>query len=156
MKKTLVLGLGNPILSDDGVGLQVTSQLKSAVDLPDVSISDTELGGINLLELLIGYERAIIVDAIKTPEGEPGQIYQLSSESLHATRHTDSTHGISFASLIELGRKLHLALPRDIILFGIEAGDVSTFGEDCSPAVKRAIPVCVEKVRQKLNEVITS
>ncbi len=152
MKKTLVLGLGNPILGDDGVGLLVTAQLKTIIDLPHVSISSTELGGINLLELLAGYDRAIIVDAIKTPDGTPGQIYRLSPDSLYSTRHIGSTHSLEFAQTIELGRKLNMDLPHEIIIFGIEAEDVSTFGEECSPRVKQAIHPCVERIRCLLNE----
>jgi hydrogenase maturation protease len=149
--KTLVLGLGNSILSDDGVGLKVAAGIKAAVELPDVSILETELGGINLLELLVGYERVIIVDAIKTPEGKPGHIYKLKPDSLKGTRHTNSTHGIDFAGTLELGKKLGMDLPSRIIIFAIEGNDVYSFSENCSPEVTRAIPVCVGRVIRALG-----
>jgi len=149
--KTLVMGLGNPILSDDGVGLKVAAGIKAAIDRPDVSILETELGGINLLELLVGYDRAIIVDAIKTRKGKPGHIYKLKPDSLAGTRHTNSTHGIDFAATLELGKRLGMDLPKDIIIFAIEAEDVHTFSEDCGLQVKRAIPVCSKGVIQFLK-----
>ena len=150
--KTLVLGLGNPILSDDGVGLRVAAGLKAVVDQPDISIVQTELGGLNLLELLVGYDRAIIIDAIQTHKGKPGHIHRLTPDSLQGTRHTDSTHGIDFASIIELGKRLGLAMPREILIFAIEAKDVYSFGEDCSPEVKEAIPVCIDQIVQIIKD----
>jgi hydrogenase maturation protease len=144
--KTLVLGLGNPILRDDGVGLRVARELKPKINRPDVTILETELGGLNLLELLIGYDRALIVDSIKTKKGKPGQIYQFSPESLRGSRHTDSTHGINFSAVIELGRRLGMDLPDEIIIFAIESEDVNTFSEDCTQSVKRAVPTCVRKI----------
>jgi hydrogenase maturation protease len=149
--KTLVLGLGNPILGDDGVGLRVAARLKAEVDLPNVFISETESEGITLLELLVGYDRAIIIDAIQTPRGKPGQIHRLSTASLYCTRHTSSTHGIDFATLIDLGKKLNLALPEKIIIFGIEIEDISTFSEKCSPPVEKAIPIYVAKIKRLLK-----
>ena len=149
--KTLVLGLGNPILSDDGVGLQVAGQVQARVNRAEITILQTELGGINLLELLAGYDRAVIIDAIKTPEGKPGQIYQLGPRSLRGTRHTDSTHGIDFAGVLELGKRLGMLLPREIMILAIEAEDVATFNEGCSPEVKRAIPQCVAKIARLLG-----
>ena len=144
--KTLVMGLGNPILSDDGVGLKVAAGIKAAIDRPDVSILETEL------ELLAGYDRAIIVDAIKTRKGKPGHIYKLKPDSIAGTRHTNSTHGIDFAATIELGKRLGMDLPKDIIIFAIEAEDVHTFSEDCGLPVKQAIPVCIDKITQMLKE----
>jgi hydrogenase maturation protease len=149
--KTLVLGLGNSILSDDAVGLRVIGELKNKIDRPDITILDTELGGLNLFELLVGYDKAIIVDAIKTAEGKPGRIYKLNLESQMGTRHTDSTHHMDFASAIKLGRKLGMDLPEEIIIFGIEAEDTNTFCERCTQVLERAIPSCVAAVLHEIN-----
>ena len=149
--KTLILGLGNSILSDDGVGLKVAAGIRATVEQPDVSILETESGGINLLEFLVGYDRAIIVDAIKTKNGIPGDIYKLKLDSLTGSRHTNSTHGIDFAGIIELGEKVGMDLPRKIIIFAIEAVDVNTFSENCSPEVKNAIPLCMDMIIKELN-----
>lgn len=68
-----------------------------------------------------------------------------------ATRHAASPHDVSFATALEFGNKLGLALPRQIVIFAIEVTDVSTFSEDCTPEVGKAIPVCVEKIIHELN-----
>jgi len=146
--KTLVLGLGNPILKDDGVGLQVAASLKKRFNHPDVTIVESELGGLNLLELLSGYDKALIVDAIQTREGIPGSIYEFGPQSLLGGRHTNSTHGINFGSTIELGKRLSLDLPDEITVFAVEVEDVNTFSNECSSNVIKAIPECVRRITE--------
>ncbi|MBU1941107.1 MAG: hydrogenase maturation protease, partial [Candidatus Thermoplasmatota archaeon] len=63
--KTIILGVGNPILSDDGVGLHVIQQLKKCIKNPQIHLDEALTGGMNLLDLLIGYDKAIIIDAVK-------------------------------------------------------------------------------------------
>jgi len=150
--KTLILGLGNPILSDDGVGLHVARVLEGRLDQPEITVEETSMGGLSLLDLLTGYDRAIIIDAIQTREGKAGQIYRLDLEAFNVTRHASSPHDINFATALEFGNRLGLALPQQIVIFAIELQDASTFSEECTPEVERAIPVCVEKVVQELNE----
>ena len=149
--KTLVLGLGNPILSDDGVGNQVVRELEGRLHQQGVTVRETSMAGLNLLELLAGYDRAIIIDAIQTVGGKVGQIYRLGPEALDATRHVASPHDVNFATALALGNKLDLALPKQIVIFAVEVADVSTFSEECTPAVRQAIPVCVEEIIQELK-----
>ena len=149
--KTLILGLGNPILSDDGVGLRVAEELKGRLDQPEVTVEETSMAGLSLLDMLLGYDRAIIIDAIQTVGGQVGQVYLLTPEVFDATRHATSPHGVGFATAIELGSRLGLALPQQIVIFAIEVADVSTFSEECTPEVRRAIPVCVNMILQELD-----
>jgi len=149
--KTLVLGLGNPILSDDGVGIWVARALEGRLDQPEITVMETSMAGLNLLDMLISYDKAIIIDAIKTREGKAGQVYRLEAGAFDATRHAATPHDVNFATALELGNKLGLALPQQITIFAIEVEDVTTFSEECTPEVERAIPICVEKVIQELN-----
>ncbi len=150
--KILVLGLGNEILSDVGVGLYVARELKKAlINREDTTVAEASLAGLGLLDLLVGYDRAIIIDAIQTKEGKIGQIYRLNSNTFDTTRHTASTHNVNFATALELGRQLGLALPQQIVIFAIEVADVSTFSEECTPKVKKAIPRCAKMVIQEIT-----
>ncbi|MFC1932786.1 hydrogenase maturation protease [Chloroflexota bacterium] len=149
--KTLVLGLGNPILTDDGVGPQVAKELEGRLDQREVTVMETSLGGLSLLDLLTGYDKAIIIDAIQTVGGKVGQIYRLEPEAFNATRHAASPHDVNFATALELGNKLGLALPRQIDILAIEVADVTTFSDECTPDVECAIPICAEIVIQELN-----
>jgi hydrogenase maturation protease len=149
--KTLVLGVGNPILSDDGVGVLVVQELENRIDQREVTVMDTSLASLDVLELLSGYDKAIIIDAIQTEEGKAGQIYRLSPGAFDVTRNTASPHDVNFADSLELGKRLGLALPRQIVIFAIEIADASTFSEECTPEVRRAIPVCAGMIIQELN-----
>lgn len=149
--KTLILGLGNPILSDDGVGFRVAGELRGRLSQQEVTVMETSMAGLSLLDLLAGYDRAIIIDAIQTVGGKAGQIYRLDSEVLDVTQHAASAHNVNFATALELGNKLGLALPQRVFIFAIEVTDTSTFSEECTPEVRQAVPVCVEMIIQELN-----
>ncbi|MFC2049921.1 hydrogenase maturation protease [Chloroflexota bacterium] len=149
--KTLILGLGNSLLSDDGVGLSVAAELKSRLDQSDINVMETSVAGLSLLDLLVGYDRAIIIDAIQTLDGKPGQIYRLDPEAFDTTRRTISPHDVNFTTALKFGKKVGLPLPQEIVIFAIEVSDVSTFSEEYTPQVKRAIPTCVEMVLQELK-----
>jgi len=150
--KTLVLGLGNPILTDDGVGIRVAKELEHRLD-HEVTVLETSLAGLDVLDLLAGYDRAIIIDAIQTVGGRAGEIYQLDREAFAATRHAASVHDVNFATALELGKKLGLALPSRIEIFAIEAADTSRFSEECTPKVTEAIPLCVEMIIDELRAI---
>ena len=149
--KTLVLGLGNPILCDDAAGYRVAMVLKERLNMPAVDILEAGLAGLDFLDMITGYDRAIIIDAIQTEKGKPGQIYRLGPEILAETRHTGSPHDVNLATALELGKKLKLKLPQDIVIFAVEVEDVTSFGEVCTPAVEKAIPKCVEMVILELE-----
>jgi len=149
--KTLILGLGNSLLCDDGVGIYVAAELKNRVDRPEITVMETGVAGLSLLDLLVGYDRAIIVDAIQTVGGKAGQIYRLEPKAFDTAIHTASAHGIDFTTALEFGKKLGLPLPQQIIIFAVEVSDISTFSEECTPEVTRAIPTCVEMVLRELK-----
>ena len=112
---------------------------------------ETGVAGLSLLDLLVGYERAIIIDAIQTVGGKAGQIYRLDPKAFDTALHTASAHGIDFTTALEFGKKLGLPLPQQIVIFAIEASDIRTFSEECTPEVQKAIPTCVEMVLQELK-----
>jgi hydrogenase maturation protease len=150
--RTLVLGLGNPILSDDGVGCRVAMALKDLISTPDIDIMEASIAGLDFLDMLTGYDRIIIIDAIQTDKSTPGQIYRLGPEILASTRHAGTPHDVNLATALELGKRLNLKLPRKITIFAIEVKDVISFSEKCTPEVEKAIPVCVKMVMQELKE----
>ena len=144
--------MGNPLLCDDGVGLRVAAELKDRVNQSEVTVMETGIAGLALLDLLIDYNRAIIIDAIQTISGKPGQIYRLDTKAFDAARHAVSPHDIDFTTALEFGKKLGLSLPKKIVIFAIEALDVHTFIEECTPEVEKAIPICVDMVLRELKK----
>jgi len=143
--------MGNSLLSDDGVGLYVVAEIKNRLNEPAITIMETGAAGLSILDLLVGYDRAIIIDAIQTADGKAGQIYRLGPEAFDTTRRTATSHDVDFTTALAFGNKLNLALPQEIVIFAIEASDVSSFSEECTPEVKQAIPICVEMVLQEIK-----
>ena len=148
--KTLVLGIGNPILSDDGVGIKIAHEVRKQLNNPHVAVAETSAAGLSLLDLIVGYDKVIIIDAIQTEKGRAGQIYNMGSEDFSLTKHLSSPHQINLVTALELGKMLNLAMPQEITILAVEAKDVSTFSESCTPAVKKAIPEVVKIVLEEL------
>jgi hydrogenase maturation protease len=160
--RTLVLGLGNPILTDDGVGIHVVQRVasrmaypESRIPNPEVSFAETSVGGLRLLDLLAGYDQVIIVDAIQTQDGRPGEICRLHPDDLQASRHSGSSHDLTLAGALALGRRLGMDLPedKDISILAVEVEDVLTFGEECTPEVMSAIPEVVERILDEIARI---
>jgi hydrogenase maturation protease len=150
--KTLVIGLGNPLVSDDSVGLRVVAAIKPLVaDRRDVDVHEDYCGGLRLMEQMAGYDRAIVVDAILT-DALPGTIHLLTPEAI-PTQRSASAHDVNLSTALEFGRQAGVQLPDDenILLIGIEVEDVTNFGEQCTPAVRRAIPCAVQEVLKALD-----
>ncbi len=150
--KTLVLGLGNPILSDDSVGFRVVQGLKDKFSRPGLTLMESSASGLGLLDLITGYDKVIFIDAIQTEGGQAGKIYRLNTENLGDTRRLGSTHGINLATALELGKRLGVALPQDIIIFAVEVVDVTNFSEKCTPEVEKAIPLAVSMIAEELGD----
>jgi len=149
--KTLILGIGNPILRDDGIGPRLIQELQEHITDPDISMQETSLSGVNLMEILIGFDRAIIIDAIQGC-GKPGQVYRLTTQDFGAPqKDAFSEHNMSLFQSIELGRKLAFHMPSQIVIIAIEAENVTDFGEGLTPDVERAVPVVVKQVLAELN-----
>ncbi len=141
---TLVLGIGNPILTDDGVGINIARRLKEKK--PEVEAVETSEAGLALLDLTAGYDRLIIIDSIRTEQGKPGELYRLGLEDLKTDAEISSSHGIGIATAFALGRKLGYKVPEDISLYAVEIRDNLTFGEECTEEVGGRIEFITDRI----------
>jgi hydrogenase maturation protease len=112
--RTLILGLGNSILRDDRIGLDVARLVYDALKLPGADLIECPLVGADMLNLLTGYRTVIIIDAIKTENGKAGHVYQFGLEDLPAQRRTNLPHNTGLYWTILMGRKLGMELPGEI------------------------------------------
>ena len=156
--KTLVLGLGNPILTDDGVGVWVAEAVRKALP-PDspVEICEISVGGLRLMERMLGYERVILVDAFQPGHGEAGSFRRLTYQELQAgspTQHTACAHDTSVVTALEAADRMGLPVPREIVIFAIAVEDVMDFGETPTPAVAAAIPRVAAAVLAELQRTL--
>jgi len=153
--KTLVIGLGNPILGDDGVGWQIAHELQQIKQIPsDVTIECLAIGGISLMEALIDYDRAIIIDAIVTHQVPIGSTNYFKLEDLPnpSSGHMSSAHDTSLLTALHVGQSLGAHLPEDISVVTIESQKVNEFSEILTPAVAAAVPVAIRIILDLLIE----
>jgi hydrogenase maturation protease len=149
--RTLVIGLGNPILGDDGVGWRIAEELEQVGGLPpDVDIVCLAVGGISLMEALEGYDRAIIIDAIVTHKALPGTISTYHVEDLTDPffNHLSSAHDTSLQNALRIGRELGIPLPEEITLVAVESQRVYDFSEELTPPVAAAVLEAVKLVHE--------
>lgn len=160
---TIIIGLGNPILADDGVGIQAARLIREKLkDLPYLSSGHVEVaevysGGIRLMDIMLGYSQAFIIDAMLTGQCCPGTIEEFEIYDFPSTRNIISTHDSGLDAALQMGRILGLKVPDTIKILGIEAMDVATFSEELTEPVAAALPVAVDKILasfEALNEAV--
>jgi hydrogenase maturation protease len=149
MMKTLVVGLGNPILTDDGVGIYTARAVRRALpaDTP-IDVIELAVGGLGLMEAMVGYERVILIDALWSPPDETGEVVLFDAGFLSETLNSASAHDVDLPTSLRIGRELGAPLPadEDIQIVGVRANDVLNFGDEPTPPVKAAIPEAVTTV----------
>lgn len=153
--KTIVVGLGNPILGDDGVGWLIAQELQQLNSISsEVTIESLAVGGISLMEALIGYDRAIIIDAMDTHQVPVGTVnhYRLEDLPDPTKGHIGSPHDTSLQNALQLGHSLHAHLPGDITVVTIEAHKVYEFSTQITPGVAAAIPKALKIIQDLLIE----
>jgi hydrogenase maturation protease len=163
--KTLVIGLGNPILGDDGVGWRIAETVQSHPDLPKgIEFDFLAVGGISLMERLIGYDQVILIDAIVTHQHPVGTLHCFKIEDLPSRDigHLGSPHDTSLQDALKMGRELGAELPEDITVIAIETQNVFDFSEELTPqvaamtlpAAQRVIDILNEKIANKNNIIV--
>lgn len=157
----LIVGLGNPILGDDGIGWRVAEAVKKALleqaaENQNIDVACFALGGLSLMEHLIGYDQAIIIDAVQTTTGVPGQVYDLHLADLPdlSVGHMTAAHDTSLQNALTLGRTMGASLPHEIRIVGIEAERIYDFSEELSADVAAAVPVATQLVFQQLETML--
>jgi hydrogenase maturation protease len=154
---TRIIGLGNSILKDDGVGIYAARELKRCLEEArpdaDVDIVETEVGGFSLMELMTGWKRIILVDSIQFDGLEPGTVVRIRPDDLHTSLRLRSVHDIDLPTVLALGRKLGLSMPGEVSVFGVQAEDALTFGETMTDAAQRGMKEAVSLI---LDEVLAS
>jgi hydrogenase maturation protease len=152
--KTLILGLGNPICADDGVGLRVASEVRRRFTHPEVDVAGSSAAGLEVLDLMSGYQRLIIIDAIQTPGRRLAEVHRLGLDDLPAPMHCSTIHNVDLVTALELGCRSGMIVPQEIVIFAVEVADVTTFSECCTPEVEKAIPGVADMVIQEIRSSI--
>jgi hydrogenase maturation protease len=150
--KTIIIGLGNPLLADDSVGIKVARILREKFQGNDsVEVTEVYAGGMRLLDVMIGYEYAIIIDALVTKENKPGRIHRLTPSDITTTWNMMTLHDLDLPTAMEMGKMLDYNVPAKVDIWGIEGKDLETFSEELTPEVAAAVPTVVEEITKNLG-----
>ena len=158
-EKILLIGLGNPILGDDGVGWVVAREVEERLhgEGINVEVDYLSLGGLSLMERLIGYGKAILIDSLTTGKHPQGEVIVFTLEDLVdlTSGHTTAPHDTSLKTALITGRQLGADLPddRDIHVVAIESQHVYDIHEGLTPAIAAAVPAAVMKTIGLLEEI---
>jgi hydrogenase maturation protease len=151
MKKTLVLGIGNTIRGDDGVGIETVKRLRELKVSESVDIEETSESGFALLSNIIDYDGVIIVDSIQTKQGKKGEIHRFSYNDLNSHVLVQCTHNSGIPTVLAWADKAGISLPKEIIFYAIEIGKCDVFKEGLSKNVEKAIPGVVNSIRNEIG-----
>jgi hydrogenase maturation protease len=146
----LILGLGNPILSDDRVGLEVARSLHSRRPPGSTALAEACAGGLELLHVLEGWRRVVIIDAVEPGRLAPGEVSELGLEELGQQQLALSPHLAGLGVCLDLGRVCGLSMPEEVRVFGVGVSDPYTFGECLTPEVEQALPELVAAIERQV------
>jgi hydrogenase maturation protease len=136
--RTVVLGLGNPVLCDDAVGLRVVAELKHLLadqPIPGVDVLASTRAGFELLDLLRGYSSAVIVDALDLPAAVPGRIRRLKPDDVRGSARLTNQHELGIGAVFALAERLGIGMPDDVQIVAVETADARSMAEELTPAV---------------------
>ena len=132
-KKRLVIGLGNPILGDDGVGWHIASQLQVLPELQEINkeieYKHLSLGGLHLMEQMLGFDDVIIIDSILTGNHPVGTVFSVDLDALPnlSMGHTTSTHDTSLQNALAVAETMGMEIPKSVWIIAIEAINLYEF-----------------------------
>ena len=149
---TVIIGMGNPLLSDDGVGIAVAHAVADCL-ASHINLTVTELhtGGIRLMEAMAGFKRAVVVDAMLSGAA-PGTVQQFDPRNFVTTKNTFSSHDTDFATAYDLGVMAGIALPEQVSFWGVEAREFDLFSERFTDDVAAAVPGAVQRIMAQITE----
>ena len=149
---TLILGLGNPILGDDGIGCLVADRIKTDFKSEDtIEVISASVSPLRMVDEIAGKERLIIIDSVSTGSLEPGTLFEIEPSEERSAPF--STHSFSLDQLREIGASLGLAMPRYIKMYGIEIVPPREYTSALSHCIRAKIPELVREIASReLND----
>ena len=152
--RTLILGLGNPILGDDGVGIAIAREIKDRWPHdPSVDIVEVSVAGRFLLDLVTGYRTVIVADAIMTSEkAQVGSVYELSVDDLGQVVNPYASHALDLRTTVEMGKRLGYAMPETIRIYAVEIKENTVFREGLSPEIEATVVLVARRIVENLGK----
>ena len=154
MKKTLILGIGNEILTDDGIGPKLVNELQKKGFPGNIHFQNAFVGGLEILEIIGGYQNVVFIDAIITEKGKPGTVYHFTPDDFKETLHLSNLHDTNFLTALELGRKMNMPLPSEIHIIAVEIIEDHIFSNQFSPEIDSKYSLILNTVKNLIDNLI--
>ncbi|MEU5439909.1 hydrogenase maturation protease [Streptomyces griseofuscus] len=148
--RVVVIGVGNPLRGDDGVGPATVEALRGRVpDDTALTVSDGEPA--RMLDLWRGADTVVVVEAVRTRPARPGELHTLTAaDAASRTAATASTHALGLGECLALAEALG-RLPQRLVVHAMEVADVE-LGAPLSEAVRSALPELIERVAASVRQ----
>ncbi len=151
MKKVKVLGCGNVLVGDDGVGIRVVERLQAMELPPNVEVIDAGVGGMAILTWIEDADKVIIVDAVQTGNEPPGTVYRFTDKDLPPSgMFMLSLHDLNLVDTLSVGRLVQ-KMPEEIVIIGIEVRRVAEFTDELTPEVEAAMNEVIDLVLKEIK-----
>ncbi len=156
MKKKLgIIGIGNPLRRDDGIGLLLLYYLQQNIKVISRTIDfiDGGTSGMNLLHILENYDRIYLLDAVDF-KGKPGELKKFTIDEVKNQKlsFSLSTHEPDFLSVIMFLKELN-KVPKNILIFGIQPKDIS-YGRELSKELQSNLPGLQKQILKEIQILI--
>ncbi|MCL2457293.1 MAG: hydrogenase maturation protease [Desulfobulbus sp.] len=151
--KCVVIGIGNPYLQDDRAGVVVAEQLERDGLACQIEVVHTV--GLEVMDKVQGFERAIIVDACKLGNA-PGSILEVTMDDIFTTHALVNSHAITLGTTLKTGYVCFPEeMPSEIRILLIEVKEIKEFTQQMSPEVERAVAEVVERIKGMVGAMAT-
>ena len=149
---TVVIGLGNDIAGDDGVGIRAAQELRDHLhDRPDADVIELPWAGLHLLNALRGYRQAILIDSLRSRRHPPGTVVRLSEDDLAGSVRLNSFHDLNYPTALAFGRALGWPMPSQVEIYAVEGELFDWFTSCLTPAVEEGLREVVRLVTSRLR-----
>jgi hydrogenase maturation protease len=144
--------MGNPFRCDDTIGLKIAEMLKEECSNEKTIIRSGSIDGLAMLDEIMGFDKVILIDSIKTENGNPGDILKIKIDPMETRPSLTASHGIDFISALRIGLQFGYKMPGQIFVYAVEIKDNNTFSEDCTDEVLASIPDVIQKILEEIEQ----
>jgi hydrogenase maturation protease len=150
-QRILILGIGNPLMTDEGVGVRVAEILMGSYELPEgIEVIDAGTMGLGILNLFRDRDLVIVLDAVDNTGHEPGTVVIMTPEQLAPAQVMHSLHDMRFSNVLEAAALT--GVEPEAICVGVQVESMEQWVMELTPAVEEALPAAVAAVLDILAE----
>lgn len=152
--KCLVLGFGSDALSDDGLPVRLIQDIKVLESHSRITFETSAVGGLELLELLEGFNTAVLIDTQLTSRRKPGEIHEFTPANFEETFHLSSQHDVTFHEALRFAKEMGISMPDDIRIIAIEVVENKKLSFEFSDEIQDNYPGILAQIRLAINKIV--